>query len=224
MKHSIRTLAALFVCVVVGLGMAAPVSALADTKSDAGVFVSSLAERAINGIGRAQIDDEERAKRLRVLLVENFDMAAIDRFVTGRFWKSASEGQQKEFARLFEDLLVYTWSKRFREYSGQSLEIVGSMVQDESGAWPVETRILDENKKPVINVTWRVRQEGNAFKAVDLVVEGVSMAVTQRSDILAVLQREGMDGLNAALREKVEGIRSGKIALPPVKTQTGQAK
>ncbi len=199
-------------------------SAIADTKADAGTFVTSLADRAINGIGRAQIDDEERAKRLRVLLVESFDMAAIDRFVTGRFWKSASEAQQKEFARLFEDLLVYTWSKRFREYSGQSLEIVGSQPQDESGAWPVETRILDENKKPIINVTWRVRQDGGGFKAVDIVVEGVSMAVTQRSDILAVLQREGMDGLNSALKEKVEGIRSGKVALPPIKAQGGAAK
>ncbi|MCC7166736.1 MAG: ABC transporter substrate-binding protein [Rhodospirillales bacterium] len=189
------------------------VPARADVGSDASKFVSSLAQNAIEKIAKAQLPEDERTRVLRAMLHENFDMGAINAFVTGRFWRQASDAQKAEFAKTFEDYLVITWSKRFKDYGGQTMDVVGAQPPDESGAISVDTRILDQGK-PIYNVTWRVRAKDGSFKAVDIVVEGVSMAITQRSDFLAKLQRDGMDGLLVALKEKVDDIRAGKIEPP----------
>jgi phospholipid transport system substrate-binding protein len=200
--------------------MTAP--AQADVGSDARKFVASLAQNAIDKIGKAQLPEDERTRVLRAMLNDSFDMGAINAFVTGRFWRQASDVQKAEFAKTFEDYLVITWSKRFKDYGGQTLDIVGAQPPDESGAISVDTRIIDQGK-PTYNVTWRVRAKDGGFKAVDIVVEGVSMAITQRSDFLAKLQRDGMEGLLGALKEKVEDIRAGKIE-PPMAVKPAGAK
>lgn len=212
-------LAAVFV-LVAATGTAA---ALADAATDARNFVALVADRAVNQIGKAQISEEERASRVRNLMLENFDIPAVARFVTGRVGRAAKESEKKEFEQAFLDYQVYTWTKRFKDYGGQTLQVGSAQPPDESGVFSIDSHLLDPNGKPPLEVTWRVRQEeGKGFKTIDLVVEGVSMALTMQSDYRSLLQRQGLAGLTSALKEKVDAIREGKIEVPPLKAGTAK--
>lgn len=199
---------------------AAPALAAPEPTKDAKGFVAQMADRAINQIGKAQVSEEERAGRVRTLMQDSFDIPGVARFVTGRVGRTAEEGQRKEFEQVFLDYQVYTWSKRFKDYGGQTLEVGAAQPADEGGVVSVDSRLLDPAGKPPVAVTWRVRPEEKSFKAVDIIVEGVSMALTMQSDYRSVLQRDGLPGLTRALREKVEAIRSGKLEVPPLKAAT----
>lgn len=199
-----------------------PAGAAEPSLKDAKTFIAQVADRAVNQIGRAQVSEEERATRVRVLLLDSFDIPAVARFVTGRVGRAADEGSRKEFEQVFLDYQVYTWSKRFKDYGGQSLEVGAAQPQDEGGVVSVDSKLLDPAGKPPVDVTWRVRPEEKGFKAIDIIVEGVSMALTMQSDYRSLLQRQGLPGLTTALKEKVEAIKSGKAEVPPLKASTAK--
>ncbi|CAA6605222.1 Toluene transporter subunit: membrane component of ABC superfamily [Rhodospirillaceae bacterium LM-1] len=185
-------------------------------------FVAQLSDRAVNQIGKAQVSEEERANRVRALMQDSFDIPRIASFVTGRVGANADAAARKEFEQVFLDYQVYTWTKRFKDYGGQTLVVGNAMPPDESGDVSVDSRLVDPAGKPPVEVTWRVRPEGNSYRGVDIVVEGVSMRITMQSDYRSILQRQGLPGLTAALKERVDGIRTGKIEVPPLKA--GSAK
>lgn len=196
---------------------AAPAMAAPDQGKDAKSFVAQMADRAINQIGKAQVSEEERAGRVRALMQDSFDIPAVARFVTGRVGRSAEEAQRKEFEQVFLDYQVYTWAKRFKDYGGQTLQVGAAQPADEGGIVSVDSKLLDPAGKPPVEVTWRVRPEDKGFKAVDIIVEGVSMALTMQSDYRSLLQRNGLPGLTSALKDKVDAIRTGKLEVPPLK-------
>ena len=79
----------------------------------------------------------------------------------------------------------------FSEYEGQEIEVVGSRAQNERDV--LVNSILKQASGPDVKVDWRVRQRNGKFRVVDIIVEGVSMALTQRSDFSSVIQRGGGD-------------------------------
>lgn len=193
------------------LAVSASVSArplLAAPASDAGAFILGLAESAMNTVAIKDLSDAERSNRFRNLFVDTFDLPEISRFVLGRYWRSATEAQRTEFQKLFEDIQVYTWTRRFKEYNGETLEL--GTVKAEGEDFIVDSQMKRAKLAP-INVSWRVRRSGETFHILDIIVEGASMAITFRSDYSAVLSSQGgkMDGLLDVMRKKAEQIKLG---------------
>ncbi|OJX72689.1 phospholipid-binding protein MlaC [Magnetospirillum sp. 64-120] len=193
------------------LAVSASVSArplLAAPAPDAGAFILGLAESAMNTVAIKDLSDAERSNRFRNLFVDTFDLPEISRFVLGRYWRSASEAQRTEFQKLFEDIQVYTWTRRFKEYNGETLEL--GTVKAEGEDFIVDSQMKRAKLAP-INVSWRVRRSGETFHILDIIVEGASMAITFRSDYSAVLSSQGgkMDGLLDVMRKKAEQIKLG---------------
>lgn len=190
-------------------GFAFPAGALAEAEQDAENFIQNLAGQAIAMVADRQIPDGERAVRFRKLFVSHFDISEIGRFVLSRYWRQATAEQQQEFLQLFEDLSVLTWSRRFKEYNGETLQATGAGKDGDRG-WLVESRVV-RNQGPPIPIQWRLRQQDDAgFRIVDIIVDGVSMAITHRSDYTAALQANGgkVDALLATMRSKVETLRA----------------
>lgn len=182
--------------------------ARADTDTDARAFIQKLADNAMNTVAVKGLNDEERAKRFRTLFVDTFDLPEIGKLVLARHWKAATPEQQQEFLALFEDVQVYTWTRRFKDYSGETLEILGVQAEGETDL-QVESRMLREKLEPIA-VGWRVRKSGATFKVLDIKVEGASMALTHRSEYSSVIQANGgqVAGLIAALRKKVAQLQA----------------
>ena len=189
----------------------AAAGARADQAADAAAaqtFIRTLADKALVLVNSTTMKDAERAEGFRALFVEAFDIPEIGRFVLGRHWKSASPDQQQQFLKAFEDFTVLTWSTRFKDYSGVSLEILGASPADE-GFMIVESRIVRTQGDP-LPVGWRVHKVGEQWKITDILIEDVSMALTQRQDFAAVIQSSGnsVGGLLDTMNKKIGELRA----------------
>jgi phospholipid transport system substrate-binding protein len=181
----------------------------AQSEDDAKKFIGTLADRAITTVADRQIPQIERDERFRKLFVSSFDIPEIGRFVLSRYWRTTSPDQQQEFLSLFEDITVLTWAKRFQDYNGESLETVGASKDGDHG-WIVDSHIL-RNQGPMIPVQWRVRaRDDGSLRVVDIIVEGVSMAITLRSDYASAMQANGarIDGLLSTMRTKLDQLKA----------------
>jgi phospholipid transport system substrate-binding protein len=171
--------------------VATPSFAARDVSGPEAGFVQKLGDRALTSLTAQNIPSKERAARVRALLNEYFDIRTIGRFVLGTHWREASEAQRQEYIKLFENMIVKTYTQRFAEYSGQSFKVLNAVKSGESDTI-VASQILQKDG-PAVGVEWRVRNKGGQMKIVDVLVEKISMSVTQRDDFDGVIQAGGGD-------------------------------
>ena len=164
-------------------------------------FIASLGDRALQVLVTDSQDPTERDNAFRGILDEGFDLPLIGRYALGRYWRRATPEQRSEYVRLFEDFIVVTYVARLGEYSGETLRVVSSRPDDQDTI--VTSEIVVEGR-PSIRVDWRVRNGDTEPKIIDVIVEGVSMLLTQRDEFASVIQRSGgnVEGLLSRLREK----------------------
>jgi phospholipid transport system substrate-binding protein len=180
---------------------ARPAYATGDADAAAFAFVQELGRDAMKELADRAIPPSEREARFRRLLVDRFDMPAISKFVLGRYWRSANETQRAEFQGLFVDFIVGSYAARFSDYLGEGVKVTGSSADD--GGTILVHSTIDLPSAEDVRVDWRVRGADDDFVIVDLIVEGISLEVTQRSQFASVIQsRGGIDGLMEALRTK----------------------
>ena len=140
----------------------------------------------------------------RVQRISGFDLAFIGRFVLGKYWRATTPEQQEDYLALFGEYLVQTYSARLGGYSGETMAVVSTRQASEKD-FVVRTQI-DRPTGPPVVAEWRVRTTGGGFRIIDVMVEGISMAVTQRSEFASVVQRDGIDGLLVILRARTTKI------------------
>lgn len=164
-----------------------------DTQMLAGAenFVNTMARRALDFLANSGMSHDQKQAAFRKLLEDNYDMETIGRFTLGRYWKTATEEQRAEYQKLFKKRVVDMYSKRFSEYKGQKFETSGARVEGETDA--IVTSKIVPLEGPQVMVEWRVRYKNGRYRVVDVIVEGVSMSVTQRSDFSSVIQQGGGD-------------------------------
>ena len=170
---------------------------------DPGSYVISTTEKAIKTLTDESIDPQEKEARFGKLFDENFDIPSISRFVLGKYWKSATTTQKKEFIVTFRNYIVKTYSSRFSEYTGEKLTLINSENQSNSKLFIVHTALNREDAPP-IKVDWRVGLKKDRYVILDIIIEGISLAITQRSEFVSVIdQNDGnVDNLIKLLKEK----------------------
>ena len=188
--------------------LSSPAGAADKTPEDARNFISNLAQQAITTVAQRELSDSERNDRFRRLFVASFDLPQVSQFVLGRYWRSATPEQQQDFIKLFQEVQVLNWAQRFKDYKGENLQVVASSKDDKG--FTVDSQLNHPPAQPM-PVQWKVHQgDDGQLKVTDIVVEGVSMAITQRSDYNSMLQGNGgkIDALLTALRTKVDQMRA----------------
>jgi phospholipid transport system substrate-binding protein len=131
-----------------------------------------------------------------------FDGPGIARFVLGRYWRTASNEEQQEFMRLFEDYVVFVYTARLSNFGGEKMKVRGGRGDGDSVI--VSTDIISPGNITPLKIDWRLVNYNGSYKISDVIVESVSMAATQRSEFASVVQRNGgqISGLLAMMREK----------------------
>lgn len=193
------------VLVMLAVWLPAATAGALDTKQAAN-FLHDLQEKAASRLGDASVSEAEKEQRFRELFNDNFDVPAIGRFVVARYWRGASEADRAAFLEVFEDAMVQRFLPLLAENSSERFQ-VGNVTPDgnaENMAM-IDSRIDRAEGEPY-RVAWRVRERDGQFKILDIVAEGVSMAITLRSEYGTVLKNNGgqLPPLTEALREKVK--------------------
>jgi phospholipid transport system substrate-binding protein len=169
--------------------------------ADAQKFIGNLGDAAISSLTGANLSEGERENRFRSLLESHFDLPGISKFVLARYWRLASDTEKADFQRLFENLLVQAYAKKFAEYAGEKFNVSGAHPNDDGSI--IVNSLIDRPNGDQMRLDWRV-EDASGLKISDLIVEGVSLRTTYRSDVASVIQNNGgkVAGLIDALRQK----------------------
>lgn len=172
-----------------------PVAAHALTTDEAADFV----RETIGDVGallEAPGGEAERAERLRQIMQNRAAMPEIARFVAGPAWRGLSDEQRSRFVEAFTRYVSSVYAGRFAEYSDQAskdeLFSMGEVVDAGSKGMLVRTSILRGGEPPV-TVEWLVTDRPGRTVIADIVIEGVSLLVTQREEIGGMLEARGGD-------------------------------
>jgi len=170
-------------------------------------FIDGMVGEAIHTLRDPTLADAQRGARLGTLLTRDFDIPRVARFVLGRYWRTASEDERRDFARLFQQWVVRTYTARLEHYSNETVRVTGARPEGDSDA-VVSSEIVHSSGPPT-RVAWQVSRRNGAWRVVDVDVEGVSMALTERDEIAATIERAG--GTVAALNRTL----GAKLAVDP---------
>jgi phospholipid transport system substrate-binding protein len=175
----------LALAVIAGLSVA-PRSAAADDTPVA--FIRALGEQAVSVIRRPDMPLATKAAYFNQMVRQDFDMTGICRFVLGQYWRVASPAERQQFCDGFADRLVRFYSQRLAQSGSGNFVVTGG--RSGSDGVIVTSRIIPPQGAPIA-VDWRLGISNGAYKIEDVAIDGVSMALAQRSEIAALIAREG---------------------------------
>jgi len=181
-----------------------PIMPLRAALTDPKALIDGLVQQALALIRNKQLDEIALEQKFKTLLDQNFDIPRISRFVLGRYWNAASADDLKAFNDLFEKWVVRIYSSRFKEYSGETVSVTVARSESDT-SYVVSSQLIHPDGSPPTQINWHVNKADNGLKIVDVEVEGVSMALTEREEFASIIQRNGgsVASLNQAMQQRL---------------------
>ncbi|WP_027283168.1 MlaC/ttg2D family ABC transporter substrate-binding protein [Rubritepida flocculans] len=169
-------------------------------------FIQSTGEELV-AVLNSNAPVAERREQVAAILRRAVDIEGTGRFILGRWWRVATPAEQQEYLRLFEESLIRNLASRFGEFQGVRFSIGRSQARTEEDV--LVTTLVERPNTAPLTLDWRVAEVGGQPKIVDLVAEGSSLRLTQRSEYSSVIQRGGnqVSALLAAMRAQNERLR-----------------
>jgi phospholipid transport system substrate-binding protein len=164
--------------------------------------IEALGMQVMAVLNDPSLTRETRERRFREMLARDLDIPVLARFMLGRHWKNTPPAQRKAYVEAFGGYLV----NRYASLLGGGTEIARFHVEGvkslPKGDSLVDTRIERIGKNPIV-ATWRMRERNGRMVIIDLMVEGFSMAQTQRQEFRSILRANNgrIEDLITALRE-----------------------
>ena len=150
-------------------------------------FISVLGGDVLTEM-RADVPLAQKEDYFRQMLRQDADLDGISRFVLGPYSRIASVGQRQEFGKLFEDYLIRSDGPLLAKYSGGTFRVTGSRT-DPAGV--IVTSQITSPQGPPIEMDWQLGISGGRYKIQDVSIDGVSAAMSRRSQIEAMMSRAG---------------------------------
>jgi phospholipid transport system substrate-binding protein len=196
-----HTLAVIFALAV---GLSAP--ACADVTSGPSEFVQTMGDKALAVIADKGLSKDQKQEKLNKLFSDIVDFPWVGRFVMGHYWREATSEQKARYLTEYKKFLLVHYTSRFTNFTGGSFEVL-SVKDDGDGEYTVSMRMkaVDPGSEPV-QVDYRVHADEAAgaghYKIFDVIVEGVGLLTTQRSEFSSVIANNGIDYLIDQLAAK----------------------
>lgn len=143
--------------------------------------------------------EKERREQIRRSVDEMCDWQEMSRRSLGRHWAQRSEQEQKEFIKLFGQLLERTYIDKVEGYSGEKVIYTGERVDGDYAE--VDVKIVTK-KNTEIPVVYKLRSRDQKWWAYDMVIEGVSLVNNYRTQFSDIMAKSSFEGLMKRLREK----------------------
>jgi phospholipid transport system substrate-binding protein len=181
--------------------LAASAPARAQGAEKATAFMRSLGDQLVAVVNGPGSPASKRAAMTRI--IESYvDVDGIGKFCLGRYWRTATPEQQKQYIKLFHEVLVTNITSKLGEYQGVTYTMGRSRMQDEDAV--VSTTVTRPNNPPTA-VDWIIANPALDPKVTDVVAEGTSLRLTQRQDYASYLahNNNSVDALISAMRNQV---------------------
>jgi len=161
--------------------------------SDPKIFIQELVDDAIKTLGDKNISTNEKNKKIEKIALENVDINALGMYTLGAARKTLDQDTLKKYKNLFEKYFLKSLTSRLTDYSTQKFEVISADQKSETYTI-VRTKIMESSSQPEINISWRIYTKNPAKPLIrDLIVEGLSLAKTQKEEFASILNSNNND-------------------------------
>ena len=156
------------------------------------IFVQSTVNRASKLLGE-DISKNEKIEKLKMIAKETVDIRGIGFYTLGKKRKSLNEQEKKRYAELFEGYFLKSFSSRLAEYTNPEIDVQSKEKLNEN--YTIVNSILKAtNERPEIKIDWRIYTKDLENPLIrDLIIEGLSLARTQKEEFASVLNSNDDD-------------------------------
>ena len=156
------------------------------------IFVQSTVNRASKLLGE-DISKEEKIKKLKLIAKETVDIKGIGFYTLGAKRKSLNDAEKKKYAELFEEYFLKSFSSRLAEYTNPEIDVTNKEKLNDN--YTIVNSVLKAtNERPEINIDWRIYTKNPDNPLIrDLIIEGLSLARTQKEEFASVLNSNNDD-------------------------------
>ena len=161
--------------------------------SDPQTFVKEMVNDAINTLSNKNLTDEEKANFVENLAMDNVDINALGLYTLGELRKSADKANLEKYQRTFEKYFLKSLTSRLTDYSSNKFEVISSEKKS-SNYTIVKSKIGKSENQPEIKIDWRIYTKNPEKPLIrDLIVEGLSLARTQKEEFGSILSSNNND-------------------------------
>ena len=209
MTSSLRRLAIAAATPLILLAAATPAYVQAAAQDPAAAKIEGFTETLLESMKAAKsLGVDGRYKKLTPAVQQAFDLAAMTRFAVGTKWTTASPDDQAALVKAFSRMSIATWASEFSGYSGESFKIDPDVTTRGLDKL-VKAQIVSKGKAPV-NLTFRMRESGGSWKAIDVFYNGsISQLTVQRTDLSAAMDKGGAEAVIKKLNTTSDGLLKG---------------
>ena len=151
------------------------------------VFVQSTVNRA-SSILSENLSKDMKMNKLKEIAKETVDIKGIGFYTLGAVRKTLNDEEKKEYAILFEKYFLKSFSSRLAEYTNPEIDVLGKEVLNKNYTI-VNSLLKGTNERPEIKIDWRIYTKNPSNPLIrDLIIEGLSLARTQKEEFNSVLQ------------------------------------
>tara|TARA_B100001057_G_C22648823_1_gene871262 strand:- start:356 stop:952 length:597 start_codon:yes stop_codon:yes gene_type:complete len=162
------------------------------------VFVQSTVNRASQILGD-NLTVDQKIEKLKTIAQETVDIDGIGMYTLGAYRKTLNEDQKEQYKKLFKEYFLKTFSSRLAEYSNPEIQVNSKKKINENYTM-VSSILVATDTRPEININWRIYTKNiDSPKIRDLVIEGLSLARTQKEEFSSVLNTNDGD-INALFK------------------------
>ena len=156
------------------------------------VFVQSTVNRAADTLG-GNLSKEQRIEELKKIAKDTVDIKGIGFYSLGSHRKGLSDEKKEEYSKVFENYFMTSFSSRLAEYSNPVIEVNSKEKINENYTLVSSTLVATE-KRPAIKIEWRIYTKNPDKPLIrDLIIEGLSLARTQKEEFNSIIQSAGGD-------------------------------
>ena len=167
-------------------------------ESNAEAFVLKLTDEAKIIFNDKSLNKDSRLKKLNDLSSKYLDLDALASYTLGDYREKATNSEKENFNKLFREYFVKNISSKLNDFADQDLKIIDSKKINENNII-VSTKIFSKKDAQEIAVEWRIYIKDSKLLARDLVVEGLSLARTQKEEFSSIIASKGFVGVITAL-------------------------
>ena len=151
-----------------------------------------------------QTGNKEKALALaEQKVLPHLDFLEMTRLASGRAWNTATPDQREKLVTAFRAMLVRTYANSIDVYRGQTMSVVSAKVLPDATEATVRNRYASPGRRPT-PVDYEMRKSGNEWKVYDIVVDGISLVLTYRTQFDDAVRSSGIDGLIKQLQAKTK--------------------
>jgi phospholipid transport system substrate-binding protein len=167
-------------------------------ESNAEAFVLKLTDEAKIIFNDKSLNKDSRLKKLNDLSSKYLDLDALAGYTLGDYREKATNSERENFNKLFREYFIKNMSSKLNDFADQDLKVVDSKKINENNII-VSTKIFSKKDAQEIAVEWRIFTKDSKLLARDLVVEGLSLARTQKEEFASIIASKGFVGVITAL-------------------------